>query len=340
MAIKSLTKDQRRFYGLINEVKSFESTTYLDMFRMNPALPPTQLTEIEFDVKVGRTKVASLKKRSEPGITILSDEWIRVKVKPGMISASIPVKADDYIKMAAGEVEVLMNGQLVKTPNSVLMNAMERLRSAVDQRKNIMCFQAVNDGSVVSSDGTVTWDYKLPKVENVTWSPTVGIIKILSDGIREFRKRTGKLPNRIEVGANIADNMLKDDDFLAQMQALNTGNRTNIANMSADEKALVIGQVLGKMVEEMDMVFDEKGVSIVGDNRLNLLDTTAFRLGYAGIEIKDPVTKLPNMLAADMFVSVDEGTESNPTANIFAKSAAFPVITDVNSVLRYEITIA
>ena len=340
MSIKSLTKDQRRFYGIINEVNSYESTSYLDMFRGNAPIPPTILEEVEFDVKVGRTRVAALKKRSEAGITILSSEWVRVKIKPGMISASIPVTAGDYVKMMAGETEVLIGGEMKKTPNATLQTSIERLKSAIEQRLNIMCSQAVNNSIVVSNDGTLTWDYRLPKILNVTWDATTGIVKLLSDGIREFRKRNGKLPNKIEIGANIADNMLKDEDFLAQMQSLNTGNRTNIANMSADDKALVIGQVLGKMVEEMDMTFDENGVEIVSDNRLNLLDTTAFRLGYAGIEIKDPVTKLPNMLAADMFVSVDEGTESNPTANIFAKSAPVPVITNTNAVLRYEITIS
>lgn len=340
MSVKSLTTTQRRFYGIINEVMSYENTNYLNMFTGNAALAPTATTEIEFDVKVGRTKVAQLKKRNEVGTTILSDEWIRVKVKPGMISASNPVSASDYNKMMAGEVEVLMGGELVKTPNSFLQNGIERLRNSIDARKEIMCAQAVGNGVIVSSDGTVTWDYKLPKILPVTWTTSVGIVKIISDGIREFRKRNNKMPNKIQIGATIADAMLKDDDFLAQAQALNTGGKVNIANAIASDKALVIGQVLGQIVEEMDMSFDEFGVSIINDNHIRFLDTTTFRSSYAGIEIKDPATKLPAMLAADVFVSVDEGTESNPTANIFAKSAFFPIISNTNAILRYNVTIS
>ena len=340
MSVITLTKTQRRYYGLIHEAVAYENTSYLDMFMANTPLPPTELEEVEFDIKVGRTRVASLRKRSEVGVTIISDEWVKVKCKPGEIGASVPVSASDYTKMMAGETEVLIGGQMVKTPNTILLSNIGRLKNSLYSRLNIMCSQAINNGIVTSSDGTLTWDYKLPKILEVTWDTTVTITKIIADGIREFRKRNGRLPNKIEVGSNIADKMLIDETFLSQMQALNTGNRTNIANMTADEKALVIGQVLGKMIEEKDMVFDEKGVSIVEDNQINFLDTTVFKLGYAGIPIKDAATKLPKMIAADMFVSVDEGTESNPTANIFAKSFAFPIIADVNAVLRYDVTSA
>lgn len=341
MSVLNLTKTQRRNYGVFSKAKSFESTIYSDLFKRNQIAPTTK-EEIEFDIQVGETKVASLKKRGAVGVTILDDTWIRVKVKPGLISANVPLSADDFNKMMAGEVEVLLGGEMIKTPAAMVSQGIERLRGAVDRRFEIMCSESITNGQVVSSDATVVWDYKLPAIKNVSWntSGTTGIVKIVSDIIREGKKVMGMIPPKIEIGSDIVDRMLADDLFLKQSQALNTGSRTNIANSSVDEQALFVGQVLGRILEEMEMSFDAKGVDITPGDQIRLLDTSAFRTAYAGIDIKDPTTGTPAMVAADAFVGIDEGTESQPNAKLFVKSYPFPVITKLNAVLRYKVTIS
>ena len=335
-AILNLTKEQKRFYGVYHETGVFSNNKYLNWFMSGAPIPPTTKTTLQFDVKLNKKRYAQLKKRSEPGIVLTKNKFARVTIKPGIISDSTPIDADDYQDMTAGEVEVLMGGEMVKTPSAMLSMGTATVKDGVESRKELMCSQAIATGLITSSDGTVTWDYNLPAVLNVTWDSNTGITKIISDGIREFRKRNGKMPNEIEIGAEIADNMLNDDKYLRQAEVFGY----NIATAQAEEKALIIGTVLGQLLKEMDMVFDENGVSVVADDQIRFLDTSAFRPGWAGIAIKDPVTKAPAMLAADVFVSMDEGTESEPTANLFAKSAFFPVIVNTNAILRYKVTIA
>lgn len=336
MAIQNLTPAQKRFYGVFYETPVYSNNKYLSWFMSGAPIPPTTKTEIKFDIKLDKKRLGQLKKRSEPGVVLTKNKFARVTIKPGLISDSTPVNAEDYQDMTAGEVEVLIGGELTKTPSAMLSMATATIKDGIEARKELMCAQAISTGVITSSDDTVTWDYKLPPVLAVVWSASNGITKIISDGIREFRKRNGKMPNEIEIGSVIADNMLNDEKFIRQAEVFGY----NIASATAEEKALVIGTVLGQVLKEMDMVFDEDGVSVTDDNQIRFLDTTIFRPAWAGIAIKDPVTKAPAMLAADVFVSMDEGTESEPEGNLFAKTYFFPVITNTNGILRYEITIA
>ena len=230
-----LTPQQKRFYGLFSESQSFESNTYSNMFKQR-IIPPTSKKTIMFDMKVSDTMYADLKKRGGTGITFLENNYIRVTVTPGEVSARVPLEADDFDKMMAGEVEVLVGGEMIKTPSAMITNGINRLRGGVDRTYEMMCSKAITDGVVVSTDGNTSWTYKLPKIVNKTWntSGTTGIVKIISDIIREGKKKMGMIPPRIEIGSDIVDRMLADDLFLKQSQALNTGGRTNIANSSVD----------------------------------------------------------------------------------------------------------
>jgi len=331
---KQLTKEQIVFYGEIAKSTPYSATPWLDMVKKGRVLSPTKSNKISFDMKVGKIKMAALKKKGGNGVKLLGNGWVRVTIDAGVIEASINLSARELQEMQSGETEVLLDGVPVKTSAALVQDKMSMVKESIVQRMNLMSAQLVNSGTVTFSDGLNKYDFGIPATVTKDWD-TDSITKIFHDILRDYRKANGSLPVtlRILVGHTLAEKLLTDDEFQGARDAYNQ----NIANFSANTDAMIVGSMLNRVFEEAEIAVDERGEDLMGAMDIKLVDTAKLGIAYAGIEIVN-ASGTPDILAADYFADIEVASKKQATAELFGKSGFLPIITDPESLRTYTIT--
>jgi len=328
----TLTKQQVTFYGELAKATPYSETPWLNLFERSQA--PSQTNKIEFDLFVGKLKMATLKKKYGNGVKLLSNGFARVTIDAGAVEASINLSATDLQEMNSGEREVFINGEKVKTANALIQNKMAILKDALVQKFNYMCAQLINDGRVTFDDGN-EYNWNIPTSVAKTWDSSISIIAILHDALRDYRKKNGRMPNKIKVGPKLAQALLTDTEFSGSRDAYTR----NVANFDATNTAMVLGMLLNQVIEEADIAVDERGDDLMGDYDLKLFDTTKLVKLYAGIEIINAAGQ-PDIFAGDWFADIQVEDKKTATAELFGKSAFVPAVTDPETIVSYTITIS
>ena len=328
-------------YGLVKGLPAAYPRPFADMFLQAPLLPGTISETIKWRYQVDKTKAAQLMKRGgNHGVSKIEDTYfVTVSLKPGVIEAIQSLTAEELTQMKPkGLEEWLIDGQSVPTSQMLAADKFAILKESILERINIMASQIINDGKVYFANGVDYWDFDIPTEISKTYSTSNGIIKIVSEALRDFQKVNRKLPTDFLIGETIATKMLEDAKFQTSMRNLNYSNVAG--SLTANEKALVIGQVMGQQLEQMNLSFDENGVQIIEGTKMKLVDRTQFRRGQGAIPAKNPTTKLPDFALMDYYPAIDEGTELNPTAQLILRNGFFPVVIDPRAIQTYDITIS
>lgn len=334
---EDMTPQQVGFYGVLSTVSPLSEKPWLNMFTSQPPLPSALTRKIKFRTKSNKVRVAALVKKGAGPHKILKDDWLEVEIEPGSIKSEAIITAEEMLLMQPEQATFfLIAGQQVNTANGLIDEKLQALRDAIDERRNIMCAQAINDGKVLFSDGKNYYQFEIAAPVAKEYSATSPFSTLVVDMMSTFKAKNRKKPTDILIGEVIVKALLQDEKFMNQAKSFNP----NIASASANETALVIAQVLGQQLEQMDISIDEKGVAIIPGNHIKLIDRTKLRAIYGSIEVINPKTNLPDILGADFFADINIPSKKNPTAELFAECGFFPVITDEEAIHTYIITIA
>jgi hypothetical protein len=331
----------RTHIGILAGSKTYKPYPYLDIFKQAPILPTTNAAYIEFDVMEDRVTTAELVERGKGKGTEKAREagFKRHTVVPGEIYVDQSLTANELLQMQPGQPQVMVIGGVpVTTAEQVSQRKIQRLRESLDNRKNIMCTQALNDGIVVGKGNSILWNNNLQPARTATYSAVSGFLKLVRTINEQYIKSNDGMPaDKFLIGSDIADAILKDAALQQTMYYLNMSNIGR--DLTANEKTRVIGTFMGQVVQEMGYSFNENGVSIIGGNQVKLINTGMLAQGYAAIEVQ-LASGLPGFYVGDEYIDIQEGTKKNPTASIFAKSGFMPIITDPISVQTWTVTIA
>ena len=328
-------------YGLVIGLPPAYPRPFADMFLQAPLLPGTISETIKWRYPVDKTKAAQLMKRGgNHGVKKVEDTYfVTVTMEPGIIEAVQALTVGELTQLqATGLEEWLISGQRTPTNEMLAADKFMILKEAILERMNIMASSLINDGIVAFANGTDQWDFNIPDEIAKTYSSSTGIITIVAEALRDFQKINRKMPTDFLIGETIATKMLEDAKFQTSMRNLNYSNVAS--GLTANEQALIIGQVMGKELQQMNLSFDENGVQIIGGTKMKLLDRSQFRRGQGAIPVKNPTTKLPDLALMDYYPTVDEGTELDPTAQLILKNGFFPVVIDPRAIQTYAVTIS
>ena len=328
-------------YGLVKGLPAAFPRAFADMFLSAPLLAGTKAETIKWRYPVAKAKAAQLMKRGgNHGVKKIEDNYfVEVSIKPGVIEAIQNLSADELTQMQPGGIEEwLVDGQNIPTSSMLAAEKFAILKEGVLERINIMATQLINDGKVYFYNTDNYWDFDIPAAQAKTYSASNGIIKIVREALVSFQKVNRKMPTDFLIGDTIVDKMIADEAFQNATYKLGF---TNIArDMEADDMALIIGQVMGQTLKQMNLSFDENGVQIISGSSMKLLDRSQFRRGQGAIPVKNPTTKLPDLALMDYYPVVDEGTELDPTAKLILRNGFFPVVIDPRAIQSYTVTIS
>ncbi len=339
ITLNQLPEQVKVNYGILVASKPVTLTPFLDLFKKTAPLMSTRARKIEWRYRVDKAKAADLIKRGERiEKTLNGTHFRKVEIEPGIIFASESLTADEITQMQADSNNVFfINGQAIPTAQVIAEEKYGYIKDAIDSALEIMCEKLINNGIVPFADGTSQWDFGLPAPVAKTYNATTGFLKLVKDIDFDYTKKNRKKMTNFLIGETIVDKMLQDTSLQATMLSL---GMNNIAAMSANDKAMVIGTFMGKNLEQMPYTFDQNGVTIIPGNVIKCIDTAQLKIGYGAIDVKNPTTKYPDTYLGDYYTGIQEGTDLNPDALLFVKTGAFAIVVDPVSIQTYEITMA
>lgn len=341
MAIKekTLSPQQKMLMGAYYAAKPLSNTAWLSLFeKTTPIMSVTKTLEI--DVIKSRNQVADVVKKGAKGRSSENQEYYtRKTITPGDIYQEITLSWDELTQMQAGETEVfIVGGQAVKTGEQLAARKTQWLKTAMNNAKNMMCADVINNGIAYNTDKRDYLDYVIPAAVTASYTTNDYLLALLSEHFIQYRKQAGMSQDRTLIGSDVARQMLKDSKMQETMKNLGF---TNVAqNLTAYQISLVIGTFLGKTLEQMDISPDAHGVDIIPGNVIKMINTSQLTMGYAAIGVKATSDSPANSWQGDVWVDIDTGTKSIPTSVLFARSGAFPVVLDANSIYTLNLTLA
>jgi len=341
ITLSGLTPQVQTNIGLLAGTKTYRPYPYWNIFKSAGVLPIGRTGNVEFDYLLDSVVTAKVNKRgnNKAPEKVADREFRRVSLTPTEIFASQSLTASELLQMQPGSVEIMtVGGKAIPSSEQVIQRKLQRLRDSIDARKNIMCTQLLDDGKVYAENGNLEFDFNIPAAVSASYSTSDGFLKLVKDINREYIKNNNGMPaDRFLIGSDIADALLQDEKLQTTMYHL---GYTNVGqNLTSDEKSRVIGVFMGQNIEEMAYSFNEKGINIIEDNTIKLLNTGMLAQGYAAIEIQN-TQNLPDYYLGDEFIDVQPGDKLNPTAFLFAKSGFMPVVIDPISIQTYNVTIS
>ncbi len=330
---------QTMLMGVYNGLPVLEPTPFLNLFRDKPSFVSTT-EELSFDVKINKALAASLVEKGAKGKgSVTPNNWVRKKVVPGDIYDEDILTAKELAQMNAGETEVfLIGGKPIRTGQQLAEMKLLRIKNSIEKRKNIMAAQLINNGIILDSNGKTMLDYEIPTADTMTYSGTTVFLAELGKKLAAYRKLTGLSPDRTLIGADVVEKMLGDTKVQDTMYKL---GYTNVAkDLTADERALVIGTFMGQVLEQMDLSFDAKGVEIVAGNVIKMISTAQFRNGYTALEVIKDINAAPELWNGDIWSDIENSSKSVAKSKIFARCGWFPIVVDSQSIYTINVTIS
>jgi hypothetical protein len=343
MTLGQLPAQLKTHLGILSGLQPSMPTPFYDIFKNAPIITGNvQTDKIVFNYLVRKEFAAGLRKKglgSNAMRKVKDNAWIKVEIEPGEIADSQVLTASELSQLQAGQTEEFIIGtQTIKTNEQLAEMKFQLLKDSVMRRADIMCAQLINDGKVQFSNGIDEYDYLIPAADAEVYNSSSGFLVLIKKLIMNFRKRTGRLPNRVLIGTDIVDAILQDDILQKTMYTMGFNNIAN--NVVANNLGLVLGQFMGQNLEQMDFAFDEKGTEIIAGNVIKLIDTTQLRRGYAPIDVINPATNMPDKWMGDFWTGTHVESPIDARATLFVKSGFFPILVDPVAIQTANVTIS
>lgn len=165
-----------------------------------------------------------------------------------------------------GQADVVLEG-LAETRRAVaersLATALQRMTARVNGRVEWMRWQALSTGSISYDDGKVIFsvDFGIPGTHVITLTGTdrwddlddSDPLSDITDWVELIRADTGRAPDRMYVGSNIAKYLVNNE----KIRALLAGTSGITSLLSLNTVLNLIGQLVGLRIERYDTTYQD-----------------------------------------------------------------------------------
>ncbi len=321
------------FVGILSKIEPTEKTFYLDLLK--GAKINTPAATISYDAYVpkyvramliGNDDKTTAKTKKRPG-------YNNFKISPGKFREEYVLTADEAAYIKAGEL-AYFNGVQRKASDAIYENVATYLKNALYSRMDLVTAELLSDGEYFADTGErIAFDIPAvkPRKKNDV-ADFKSFIRIMKEEINLYKKSSLETPDRILIGEDIVNDLIDDEFFMRQVEVL------GLANILQDSKNTAIAKVFNYLLSEAEPIIDINGggVDIASGNRMTLLATKRLHIAHAGVDVLDSA-KMPTKVASE-FIMRTASDELNATAKYVGETAFTPIISNVKSVVRIDIT--
>lgn len=318
----ALTKTQEELIGAYGAIES-PKTPYWNIFTgaRRPYLALSNVIRVD-EVISGLSKAGIIPRGvAIPPIKINGHNT--VVVQPNIIAGSIGVSALDGINVEAGE-KVILNGKEISSKDYDRVRKLEELKFSVSNTTEDTASRVFITGKAKGVNGE---DIDIGLVEEETKTKgTNQWLTVLNGLVSEYYSKNKKYPDKVIVGAKVADSIIKE---------INTSKTPSFGNkIELTDSGIVIALTGFAIPVETYPVND---IEENTDTKVTLYKNDCFVPVYAGLEYIG-TTGNPELIRADVLVDKTEANREIGQAKLFAKSAPFPLIILPDLFRRYNFT--
>lgn len=318
----ALTKKQQEFIGVYGAVEA-PKTPFYNYFTdaKQPHLALSNSIRVD-EVVTGMSKAGIIPRGAEvPAIKVNGHST--VTVEPNIIGGSVGISALDSINAEAGEL-VVVNGQAMKSKDFDRLQKIKEIKASIENTKEDMAARVFITGKVKDLNGNDV-DLGLKNIESKT-KGTAQWTSVLTNLVMEYYQKNKKYPDKVVVGAKVADSIIAEinssqtPQFTSKVNLVDGGIRIELA-----------GFVLPIETFPANDIGEDTSTKVTLYQKLCLVPV------FAGLEYIG-TTGSCEMVRADIIVDQEEPNKQTGQAKLFGKSAPFPLIILPNLFRRYNFT--
>ena len=299
----------------------------------------TALNTVMLDEVIEEYELADVLPRGAQMKTAEVNGFKRGSITPDVIQKALPLNPDDAVNLNAGESVIVIGDKEIPAAEYYRARTMKRLKNMMANSKEALSSSIFVNGKVtlpVSKDDLsyVASDYTPTAVD--ASAADFSFVAWMLKEIVSYRDTNQVLPQRIEVGIDIFDKLIKSDKFKEELEAF----KSPIAGLDSNEQELIIANILNKKITLMPSARDLSGNLIDTSKKLIMSHDLCLIPAFAGINVKDSASKKGMRVAMQEYVGETEADEKNAQAEIFAKSAYVPILGAKGLIQRYNFTLA
>lgn len=321
-----ISKKQAELIGVFNGLPTPQiNDYYLKKFTQNHL---TIGESIKYDELTDELIVLGIIPRNSKAPIVTVNGFTRSSVKPDIIAAESTLTAGEILEIQAGQVDTIVNGQVVNNAEAIKQRHLTRLKTGWYNTMSRMAAEVFLTGKVALEKSGDEIDYGIPAVVDKSVKESeVNYYTLLHQLATEYEKEQGVAPTDIEIDMSLFNKMLQNDSFLEQTKVF------NMASVGRNDDQIVLN-VLGYNVKVLKPAVNVKGETIDTTNMIYISNNQSLIKGFAGL-----VTGANGRLdAVKTDLLVTEIVNTNPaTQSILFESAFLPIIPLPNRIKRVKI---
>ncbi len=321
------------FVGILSKIESTESTFYLDLCK--GAKIATPAGTISYDAYVPKHVRSMLIGNDDKTTAKFANRpnYGNFKITPGKFRENYELSAEDAAYIKAGEL-AYFDGKERSAADAIYGSVATYIKNSITSRMDLSVAELLSNGSYRADTGEII-GFDIPSIKTRKKNDINdfrSFLRILKEEINIYKRSSFDTPDKILIGEDIVNDLIDDEVFLKQVDIL------GLANVMHDDKHAAIAKVFNYLLTESEPILDIDGgnVDISKGNRITMLSTKRIHKANAGVDVLDS-TGMPKKIAAE-FIMRNTSDEINATALFVGESAFTPIISNVKSVVRIDIT--
>lgn len=318
----ALTKTQQELIGTFGAIE-IEKKPFWSFFTeaKKPYLALSETIKVD-EIMSGMMKAGVIPRGSTiPSIKVNGHS--RVTITPYIIGASIGISALDTLNAEAGEL-VVLNGQTIKSKDYDRIQKVTEIKGSIENTKEDISARVFITGKTKDLNdndvdlGFVEEESKVKGSSNWT--------TVLTQLVADYYSKTKRYPDKIVVGAKVADDIIKEintsktPQFTSKVDIIDGGVRIELGGF-----ALPI------------VTYPANDIGENTDTKVTLYKNICLVPVYAGLEYVGADGE-PSMIRSEIVLDKTEANKETGQAKMFGKSAPFPLVVLPELFRRYKFT--
>lgn len=323
----AISKKQAELIGVFVGLPTKVNDYYLKKFNKQIN---TIGSEIKFDEYITELIRLGIVPRGTKAPIVKINGFTRSSVIPDIISGESPLTVDELLQIQAGQVETVVNGNIINNLEALKQRHLDKLKSGWLNTMSAMASEVFLTGKVTLPTSKDVIDYGYSNVvDKQVKKAEMNWYIFFTNLVNDYVKENGIYPTDIEVDSKVFEAMLSDSNFVEQIKAFSNVNL-------GKEGETVILNVLGAKVKLLPKAFGLNGDEIDTANLIYVSNNEAFIKGFAGITTANN-GKL-EVINTDVLIS--EEVKNNPASQSYLLESAFcPIIPLAKRVKRIKLTL-
>ena len=318
----ALTKTQQELIGTFGAIE-IEKKPFWSTFTeaKTPYLALSDTIKVD-EIMAGMMKAGIIPRGATiPAIKVNGHN--RVTITPYIIAGSVGISALDTLNAEAGEV-VILNGREMKAKDYDRIQKVTEIKGSIENTKEDIAARVFITGKTKDlNDNDV--DLGFVAEESKTKGTSSWTI-ILTQLVADYYSKTKRYPDKIMVGAKVADDIIKE------INAAKTPQFTSKVNIADGGIRIELGGFALPIV-----TYPANDIGENTDTKVTLYKNVCLIPVYAGLEYVGTDGK-PSMIRSEVVLDKTEANKETGQAKMFGKSAPFPLVILPELFRRYNFT--